>query len=66
MILYVDTSALVKLFVVEAHSDRVRQAISRARLIATHQMADLRTMQRADDRVEAGKPHADHPIVYLF
>ena len=39
MILYLDTSALVKLFVVEAHSDRVRQAISRARLIATHAIA---------------------------
>jgi len=35
MILYVEPSALVKPFVVEAHSDRVRQAISRARLIAT-------------------------------
>ena len=39
MILYLDTSALVKLFVVEAHSDRVQQAISRARLIATHAIA---------------------------
>ncbi len=39
MILYLDTSALVKLFVAEAHSDRVRQAISRARLIATHAIA---------------------------
>lgn len=39
MILYLDTSALVKLFVAEAHSDRVRQAISGARLIATHAIA---------------------------
>lgn len=39
MILYLDTSALVKLFVVESHSDRVRQAISRAHLIATHAIA---------------------------
>ena len=39
MILYLDTSALVKLFVVKAQSDRVRQAISRARLIATHAIA---------------------------
>lgn len=39
MILYLDTSALVKLFVAEAHSDRVRQASSRAQLIATHVIA---------------------------
>lgn len=39
MILYLDTSALVKLFVKEAHSDRVRQAVSKARLIATHTIA---------------------------
>ena len=39
MILYLDTSALVKLFVLEAHSARVRQAISRASLIATHAIA---------------------------
>lgn len=30
MILYLEPSALVKLFVVEAHSDRVRRAVSRA------------------------------------
>jgi predicted nucleic acid-binding protein len=39
MILYLDTSALVKLFVEEAHSDRVRQAVSKARLITTHAIA---------------------------
>jgi len=39
MILYLDTSALVRLFVVEAHSDRVRRAVSRAHLIATHAIA---------------------------
>jgi predicted nucleic acid-binding protein len=39
MILYLDTSALVKLFVKEAHSDRIRQAASKARLIATHTIA---------------------------
>lgn len=39
MILYLDSSALVKLFVVEAHSERVRQAMSRARLTATHAIA---------------------------
>jgi predicted nucleic acid-binding protein len=39
MILYLDTSALVKLFVEEAHSDRVRKAVSRAKLSATHAIA---------------------------
>ena len=39
MILYLDTSALVKLFVNERHSDRVREAVSGARLIATHAIA---------------------------
>ncbi len=34
-----DASALVKLFVVEAHSGRVRRAISEARLITTHAIA---------------------------
>lgn len=39
MILYLDTSALVKLFVQEAHSDRVRAAVSRSSLIVTHLVA---------------------------
>ena len=39
MILYLDTSALVKLFVEETHTDRVRQAVFGARLIATHAIA---------------------------
>lgn len=39
MILYLDTSALVKLFVEEAHSARVLQAVSEARLTATHTIA---------------------------
>jgi len=39
VILYLDTSALVKLFVNERHSDRVREAVSGARLIATHAIA---------------------------
>lgn len=36
MILYLDASALVKLFVEELYSDRVREAVSEARLTATH------------------------------
>ena len=39
MIVYLDTSALVKLFVEEAYSDRVRQAVSGARSVATHAIA---------------------------
>ncbi|MFN0314852.1 MAG: type II toxin-antitoxin system VapC family toxin [Burkholderiales bacterium] len=39
MILYLDTSALVKLFVVEAHSEKVRQSVSGARLVVTHAIA---------------------------
>lgn len=39
MILYLDTSALVKLFVQEAHSDRIRRAVSEERLITTHAIA---------------------------
>lgn len=39
MILYLDTSALVKLFVEEARSTQVRQAVSGRRLIATHAIA---------------------------
>ncbi|MCW2601810.1 MAG: hypothetical protein JWM02_3639 [Frankiales bacterium] len=39
MILYLDTSALVKLFVHEQRSDQVRKAVSGARLVATHAIA---------------------------
>jgi predicted nucleic acid-binding protein len=39
MILYLDTSALVKLFVEETQSDRVRRAVSAGRLVVTHAIA---------------------------
>lgn len=39
MILYLDTSALVKLFVQEPLSDRVRRAVSGGQLVATHTIA---------------------------
>jgi predicted nucleic acid-binding protein len=39
MILYLDTSALVKLFVEETHSDRVRGAVSTGQLTVTHAIA---------------------------
>jgi predicted nucleic acid-binding protein len=39
VILYLDTSALVKLFVNEPHSDRVLRAASEARLVTTHAIA---------------------------
>ena len=41
MILYLDTSALVKLFVQEAHSDVVRDTAARSSLIVTHLVAYL-------------------------
>ena len=46
MILYLDTSALVKLFVEEAHSAQVRQAVSAGRLIATHAIAYVEACAR--------------------
>lgn len=39
MILYLDTSALVKLFVQEAHSAQVRGAVSRSTAVVTHLIA---------------------------
>jgi uncharacterized protein len=36
MILYLDTSALVKLYVREQHSDQVREAVDNAEMVATH------------------------------
>lgn len=39
MILYLDTSALVKLFVQEAHSAKVRSAVSRSSAVVTHLIA---------------------------
>lgn len=39
MILYLDTSALVKLFVEEAQSERVRRAVSGGQLTVTHAIA---------------------------
>ncbi len=41
MILYLDTSALVKLFVPEAHSDRVRSAVASASVVATQLLAHV-------------------------
>jgi predicted nucleic acid-binding protein len=39
MILYLDTSALVKLFVQEPSSKSIRQAVTAAQMIATHAIA---------------------------
>lgn len=41
MILYLDTSALVKLFVAEAHSEQVRAAVSRSYVVATQLLAHV-------------------------
>ncbi len=39
MILYLDTSALVKLFVQEGNSDAIRRAVSESALVTTHAVA---------------------------
>ena len=39
MILYLDTSAMVKLFAEEEHTSRVRRAVSEARLVIVHSIA---------------------------
>ena len=39
MILYLDTSALVKLYVEEEYSSTVEQAVSNAKIVATHLIA---------------------------
>jgi len=39
MILYLDTSALVKLYLQEAHSDQVQTAVAKAGMVATHILA---------------------------
>jgi uncharacterized protein with PIN domain len=39
MILYLDRSALVKLFVEEVQSEPVRKAVSASRLVTTHAIA---------------------------
>ena len=41
MILYLDTSALVKIFVPEAHSEKVRAAVASASVVATHLLAHV-------------------------
>lgn len=43
MILYLDTSALVKLFVREAHSEAVRAAVAAGNVVATHLLAYTET-----------------------
>ncbi len=43
MILYLDTSALVKLYVQEAHSALVLQAVHRAEAVASHWLAYVET-----------------------
>ena len=43
MILYLDTSALVKVFVSEPYSDRVREAVAAAQLTITHAISYVET-----------------------
>jgi predicted nucleic acid-binding protein len=43
MILYLDTSALVKLFIEETHSEQVQQAVQQSEAVATHWLAYVET-----------------------
>lgn len=54
MILYLDTSSLVKLYLEEAHSDSVRQWVEEAEIIATSRVAYPETMSALTRRTRSG------------
>lgn len=54
MILYLDTSSLVKLYLEEAHSDLVRQWVKEAEIIATSPVAYPEMMSALTRRSRAG------------
>ncbi len=54
MILYLDTSSLVKLYVEEAQSDRVRQWVTEAELVATCRVAYPETLSALTRRCRNG------------
>jgi predicted nucleic acid-binding protein len=78
MILYLDTSALVKLYVDEADAPRVRDAVSEAKLVGTSEIAyvELRSalarrhrdgsLDRADYRRTLRDVEADWPRLFLI
>lgn len=59
MILYLDTSALVKLFVPEAHSEVVRAAVATAGVVATQMLAHVEACSAFARLAEA---RADEPL----
>ena len=54
MILYLDTSSLVKLYVEEAHATKVREWVEEAELIATCRVAHPETISALDRRFRSG------------
>jgi predicted nucleic acid-binding protein len=55
MILYVDTSSLVKLYVTESHSGLVREWVEEAEIIATCRIAYPEMMSALNRRFKAGE-----------
>lgn len=58
MILYLDTSALVKLYAQEVGSDLVRQAVGDARLVATSLLTYAETRSAFARKSRSGEIHA--------
>ena len=54
MILYLDTSALVKLYVEEAHTDDVRGWVDEAEIVATCRVAYPEAVSALNRRMRAG------------
>jgi hypothetical protein len=54
LILYLDTSSLVKLYVEEAHSESVRQWVTEAELVATCRVAYPETLSALTRRCRIG------------
>jgi predicted nucleic acid-binding protein len=54
LILYLDTSSLVKLYVEETHSTRVRQWVEKSELVATCRIAFPETVSALDRRFRSG------------
>jgi hypothetical protein len=47
VILHLDTSALVKLYVEETHSERVRSGVAEASLVRCHELAYVNSVRRS-------------------
>ena len=68
MILYLDTSSLVKLYVTEAHSDLVRSWAEEAEILATCRVAYPEMISALNRRFRTGDPAKGdyHSIVKTF